>query len=289
MRKAIILPAEYLRFGRYLWEQIAQSNPGDKSAQEVLGAAAYSLIGMRNDDGFVHELDIWASDRRDTGSSWGEFGEGIRTSWPEFFSDRPLRLKYEVKQERAALISTTTLLDLSDRLVEEQDVHSLTMLRHLNDQLVSAGIRGRELDLEDISEYLHIAAKLLTERHTPQEIKSTDIRHRLIDDRQYEPWKLAESDSLADEDLDNSLWHKRQSKDQLLLHSEYKTLARYLWQRVDLVDPQYTEETKALRDITYNLSKIFNDQGFMINLSLWVVDRKNKNGDKLKELWPEFF
>lgn len=79
---------EHLKLGKYLWERIDATDNRDLKALEALGTITFDLMKTFGGEytGFMHELNMWIGLKRDLPDEFGDYGEGIKASYPEFFS-----------------------------------------------------------------------------------------------------------------------------------------------------------------------------------------------------------
>lgn len=78
---------EYIRLGKYLWERINTTDNRDVEALKALGTITFDLMEAFGGKyvGFMHELNMWVGLKLDSPDEFSDYGEGIRTDYPEFF------------------------------------------------------------------------------------------------------------------------------------------------------------------------------------------------------------
>jgi hypothetical protein len=81
------LHKEHRRLGRYLWERINATDNHDHAALKALGGITFDLMDEFGGKyiGFMHDLNMWVGLKRDAPEEFADYGEGIRTDFPEFF------------------------------------------------------------------------------------------------------------------------------------------------------------------------------------------------------------
>jgi len=80
---------EYTKLGKYLWERIRATDNHDHKALRALGTITFDLMEAFGGKytGFMHELNMWVGLKRDSPDEFKDYGEGIKSDYPEFFKN----------------------------------------------------------------------------------------------------------------------------------------------------------------------------------------------------------